>query len=201
MKRIFLAPTVLLFAVTAFAQDPKPGDPPRKLKSQMPDAPLISPEVASDGRVTFRLRAPNIQKASVSVEGKSLTMQKDDRGIWTVTSEPLAPDYYGYEFSLDEVGMLDPSNYRVIPNFLYRSSEVHVPRYLGKSQTFPTARFIITFINQKSSATIATSTFTLRPITIPVENKHIPFCIFSMATATMPAPGPRSVALTSYSII
>src|SRR5437899_8104063 len=54
-------------------------------------------------------------------------MQKDDQGVWSVTTEPLAPDYYGYSFVADGVGMFDPSNHAVKPNFLYRASEVHVP--------------------------------------------------------------------------
>jgi enterochelin esterase family protein len=54
-------------------------------------------------------------------------MQKDDQGVWSVTTDPLTPDYYGYSFIADGVGLLDPSNYRTKPNFLYRANEVHVP--------------------------------------------------------------------------
>ena len=54
-------------------------------------------------------------------------MQKDDQGMWVATSDPLAPDFYGYTFIADGVGLFDPSNHAVIPNFLYRASEVHIP--------------------------------------------------------------------------
>jgi enterochelin esterase-like enzyme len=54
-------------------------------------------------------------------------MQKDEQGVWSVTTEPLAPDYYGYTIIADGVELFDPSNYETKPNFLYRSSEVHVP--------------------------------------------------------------------------
>jgi enterochelin esterase-like enzyme len=54
-------------------------------------------------------------------------MQKDEQGVWSVTSDPLSPDYYGYSFTVDGVGLLDPSNYASKPNFLYRASELHVP--------------------------------------------------------------------------
>jgi enterochelin esterase-like enzyme len=66
---------------------------------------------------------------SVQIEGasKPLAMQKDDEGVWSAATEPLAPDYYGYAFVVDGVGMLDPSNGAIKPNFLYRSSELHVP--------------------------------------------------------------------------
>ncbi len=91
--------------------------------------PLISPEVQADNRVTFRFRAPNVKEAVVSLEGapKPLPMQKDDQGVWSVTTEPLAPDFYGYAFIADGVALFDPSNYAIKPNFLYRASEVHVP--------------------------------------------------------------------------
>ncbi len=91
--------------------------------------PLISPEVQADNRVTFRFRAPNVKEAVVSLEGapKPLPMQKDDQGVWSVTTNPLPPDYYGYAFIADGVTLFDPSNYAIKPNFLYRASEVHVP--------------------------------------------------------------------------
>jgi enterochelin esterase family protein len=97
--------------------------------AQTPPPPLVSPEVHADKSVTFRLRAPNDKEVAVYVEGaaKPLPMQKDDQGVWSVTTEPLAPDYYGYTIIADGVGMFDPSNHAVKPNFLGRSSEVHVP--------------------------------------------------------------------------
>jgi enterochelin esterase family protein len=91
--------------------------------------PVISPEVHSDKSVTFRFRAPNDKEVAVIVEGatKPLAMQEDDQGVWSVTTEPLAPDYYGYTIIADGVGLFDPSNHAVKPNFLLRASELHVP--------------------------------------------------------------------------
>jgi len=98
--------------------------------SQTQAPPLISPDVHSDHTVTFRFRDPNGKEVAVQLEGSSkpVPMQKDDQGVWSVTTEPLTPDYYGYSFLADGVaGLLDPSNYRVKPNFLYRANEVYVP--------------------------------------------------------------------------
>jgi enterochelin esterase family protein len=97
--------------------------------AQTPPSPLISPEVHADKSVTFRFRAPNDKEVAVSIEGvpKPIPMQKDDQGVWSVTTDPMAPDYYGYSFIADGVGMFDPSNHAVKPNFLYRASEAHVP--------------------------------------------------------------------------
>jgi enterochelin esterase-like enzyme len=96
---------------------------------QTPPPPLISPEVQSDHRVTFRFRGPNVKEVRVSIEGaaKLLPMQKDEQDVWSVTTDPLAPDYYGYTFIADGVSLFDPSNHAIRPNFLYRASELHVP--------------------------------------------------------------------------
>ncbi len=113
MKRTFLALAIFLLAIGAFAQAPA----------------VISPEVHSDNRVTFRFRDPNAKEVSISIEGSAnpLPMQKDDQGVWSVTTDALPPDYYGYSIKADGVTLLDPSNYLVKPNLLYRASEVHVP--------------------------------------------------------------------------
>ena len=90
---------------------------------------FVSPEVQSDGRVTFRLAAPNALKVEVSVEGQpaSTPMQKDENGIWTATVGPLPPDFYGYNFNVDGVNLVDPSNTTVKPNLLDLSNDVHIP--------------------------------------------------------------------------
>jgi enterochelin esterase-like enzyme len=113
MKRLlfFLASAALLFA------------------QQTPPPPVQSPDVQSDGRVTFRVRAPDAQKVKLNLEGakESYMMQKDEHGVWSVTTGPLAPELYGYSFNLDGVRLLDPSNSAIIPNLLSPSSMLHVP--------------------------------------------------------------------------
>lgn len=106
-------------AFVSFAQQPRPQQPP----------PVQSPELQNGGRVTFRLRDPNAQHVSVSVAGTTqpYVMQKDQEGVWSVTTPPLTPDLYGYSFNVDGVRLLDPSNHMIIPNLLNPSSEVHVP--------------------------------------------------------------------------
>ena len=48
-------------------------------------------------------------------------MQKDEQGVWSVTTEPLEPDFYGYSFVADGVGLIDPSNSLMKPNLLNTS--------------------------------------------------------------------------------
>src|SRR5262245_19793142 len=64
-------------------------------------AAVKSLEIGADGKVTFRLRAPNAKEVVVSVAGKRLSMQKDDQGVWSVTTDPLTPDIYTYSLIVD----------------------------------------------------------------------------------------------------
>jgi enterochelin esterase-like enzyme len=112
-KSLFISFTFLLISLASFAQTP----------------PLLSPEVHSDNRATFRFRAPNVKEMAVRLEGvpKPIPMQKDDLGVWTLTTEPLAPDYYWYIFIADSANIIDPSNHATRFNFLHPVSELHVP--------------------------------------------------------------------------
>jgi enterochelin esterase-like enzyme len=98
--------------------------------AQQPQLPPIqSPDVHLDGRVTFRFRDPNAQKVLVHLEGaqQPYRMEKDRQGVWSVTTEPLTPDLYGYSFEADGVKLLDPSNTSIKPNLLHLNNELHVP--------------------------------------------------------------------------
>jgi enterochelin esterase-like enzyme len=101
-------------AIPAFAQQAPP--------------PLQSPEVRSDRSVTFRFRDPNAKEVVLSREGaERIPMQKDDQGVWSITTPPLEPDFYGYSFVADGVSLIDPSNSLITPNILNTHSAVHVP--------------------------------------------------------------------------
>jgi len=87
-----------------------------------------SPEVRPDRRVTFRFLAPNGKDVSLVLEGADKApMKQDDNGIWTITTDPLEPDLYGYSFLVDGVDLVDPNNTRIKPNLLSLSNVVHVP--------------------------------------------------------------------------
>jgi enterochelin esterase-like enzyme len=99
------------------------------LAAQQPRTPVNSPEVHADGRVTFRLLDPNAQKVSVTIESLKdpLPMQKDDQGVWSVTTDVLAPDLYGYSYNADGTRILDPANTEIKPNLMNLTNSVHVP--------------------------------------------------------------------------
>lgn len=95
--------------------------------AQQAPPPVISPEVHPDRRVTFRFRAPSAKEVILSREGgQRVPMTKDDKGLWTLTTDPLEPDYYGYSFVTDGVNMMDPNNPLMKPNLLNPQSMVHV---------------------------------------------------------------------------
>lgn len=105
-----------LVAVT-LAQAPPPAPPP-----------LHSPEVHTDRRVTFRFRAPNAKEVLLSRSGgKHVPMEKDEQGVWSITTDPLDPDIYSYSFFADGVRLIDPYNSQLTPNLLNVTSFVHVP--------------------------------------------------------------------------
>src|SRR4051812_1476104 len=92
----------------ATATPPRAGaqPPPRQ---PTPNDTLKSTEVSSDHKVTFRICAPKADEVSVSGDfGQGGKMDKDDRGVWSLTVGPLTPDFYTYTFNVDGVRTIDP---------------------------------------------------------------------------------------------
>src|SRR6185437_11491911 len=78
-----------------------------------PRPPAVhSPEVHPDRSVTFRLQAP--KASAVQLTGDLVTtpqpLERDAKGIWSITVGALRPDLYSYRFSVDGVPVVDPSN-------------------------------------------------------------------------------------------
>ena len=106
--------------------------------------PIVSPGIASDNRVTFRIRAPKASAVLVSASVGTLDpkpagavkdqpgmwsvpMQKDATGLWTVTIGPLEPDVYRYAFFVDGVRGIDEANPSVRPGGAILWSYFEVP--------------------------------------------------------------------------
>ncbi len=73
---------------------------------------LISPEVHSDGRVTFRLNAPNAKRVGVRVQFEQglRLMTRSKTGVWSLTLGPAEPEIYEYNFVVDGLDVVDPAN-------------------------------------------------------------------------------------------
>jgi len=74
---------------------------------------VVSPEVGSDSRITFRLYAPQAEAVRVNGSdipdlGQTGVMTKDAEGVWTFTTNPLPPGAYRYNFNVDGLSVVDP---------------------------------------------------------------------------------------------
>jgi Carbohydrate-binding module 48 (Isoamylase N-terminal domain) len=88
-------------------------------------------QILSDGRVVFRLLAPNAQSVSIAVvtNGGEVTteMTQELFGLWTATLGPFKPDLYEYSFILDGVRIADPGNATPKPQWQVNTSLLLVP--------------------------------------------------------------------------
>ncbi len=106
----------------------RPADPAPARRSRM-SAPVQSPQVHGDRRVTFRLRAPRAAEVTVAgqwPEGRA-AMARDGDGVWSVTAGPITPGVWEYSFQVDGVQMIDPGNPAIKPMREPRTSILHLP--------------------------------------------------------------------------
>ncbi len=110
----FVLTVVLLPLVFSFAQD---------------DEELVSPEVHPDKTVTFRFRAPDAKEVGVYTQFTNdyHTLQKDDKGIWSIRLGPAEPEIYVYGFVVDDIELADPWNRNVLVNEWPTRSIVEIP--------------------------------------------------------------------------
>jgi len=115
MKLIQAIVAAAVFCAPVFAQE-SPTTTPGTGGGQSRTAKVISPDLLEDGRVAFRLFAPNAAEVRVQGNwegGEGMEMTRDGAGRWSVTTSALDPELWAYTFSVDGVRTLDPSNYNV----------------------------------------------------------------------------------------
>lgn len=109
MKKITRVAIMTLAAmsicVSAFSQE---------MSSLMFRRPVKSPELTEDGLV-FRFKAPKARKVQVSAswlgyDPSKAEMAQGQDGVWSLTLPLPDPELYTYNFVVDGVTMLDPSN-------------------------------------------------------------------------------------------
>jgi enterochelin esterase family protein len=126
---VFLPLLALALTVTsALAQTP-PAAPTNAAPRRTFQAPVRSPEVATNRQVTFRLRAPKATEVTLNgqwPDGKA-TLTRDTNGVWSATVGPVEPGVWEYSFNVDGVGLLDPGNPWIKPMREPRTSILHLP--------------------------------------------------------------------------
>ena len=93
------------------------------------NAPVVeSPEVHPDNKVTFRFLAPQAKEVKLSAQFQKgpVDMTKDERGVWSITVEPVKPDIYPYNFVVDGTAVPDPKSAILFPNEGFKSSLVEI---------------------------------------------------------------------------
>ncbi|MGF1584866.1 MAG: esterase [Bacteroidales bacterium] len=76
---------------------------------------IVSPEIKEDNSVIFRLFAPKAETVTISGNwmdgwGATETLERNDTGLWTITVQPLKPEFYTYNFNVNGVKVIDPGN-------------------------------------------------------------------------------------------
>ena len=110
---VFTVTSPLMATILSAQVQPTPAESkeaPRRSRGFQ--RPVTSPDIAPDRRVTFRLRAPEANAVTVNGEfmSGSKPLVRDSDNIWSFTTEPLSPEIYGYNFTIDGVKTIDPSN-------------------------------------------------------------------------------------------
>ena len=78
-------------------------------------ASVQSPVINDDGTVTFNLYAPKAVKVEVAGDflpnSGAVAMKEGRNGVWSYTTDKLAPEMYSYTFNIDGMtGVKDPAN-------------------------------------------------------------------------------------------
>jgi hypothetical protein len=89
---------------------------------------VTSPDYA-DGKVTFRLNAPDAQKVMLESELLSapVALTKGDDGVWSVTLTNNVEDVFKYCFIVDGTKIADPTNMYLSPDKGFKYSIAYAP--------------------------------------------------------------------------
>jgi len=88
------------------------AQPPRPAPT--PNDTLQSVKVLPNNQVVFSIYAPKATQVQISGDfsktyGLKL-LQKNEQGVWSITTEPLLSDVYSYDLIVDGVKTIDPKN-------------------------------------------------------------------------------------------
>ncbi len=102
---------------------------PVLVMGQPPRGPLArSPIVNPDNTVTFNYIGATAKDVKLSGQflKAPLAMTKNAQGTWTVTTPPVTPDIYPYNFVVDGISVMDPGNEWFFTNERFKGSLLEV---------------------------------------------------------------------------
>jgi 1,4-alpha-glucan branching enzyme len=67
------------------------------------------PRIDDQNRAIFRVEAPEARKVQLDLV-KVYNMEKDENGVWTVTTDPLPPGFQYYYLMIDGFRFADPAS-------------------------------------------------------------------------------------------
>jgi len=112
-------PATALAAAVVFVStlSSQPGEAPTRGFGP-PGPRVVSPEVSSERKLTFRILAPKAENVQLGGSGdipgtgfgQSTPLTKGTNGVWEVTIGPINPGAYRYNFNVDGVSVIDPRN-------------------------------------------------------------------------------------------
>lgn len=149
MKQRALAVLSIGIAAGTLALAQAPASPQRT-------PPVVSPEVAADGRVTFRVFAPQATVVALAgdisqgmvhdadlhngaqIVAAGLPMAKGENGVWTGTSvNPIKAGAWRYHFTVDGMSVVDSRNVNVSPYQASQESLLIVPGDFSETRNVP----------------------------------------------------------------
>ena len=115
---------LVFLSSSTHAQAPATNAPPRRPQNP----PVVSPQIGSDGKVTFRLRAAKASEVLVLGQWRDgrAAMTKGSNDVWSVTVGPIDAGVWEYGFNVDGLSMIDPGNTWIKPMREPRTSILHV---------------------------------------------------------------------------
>lgn len=131
MKTTILFTVVMLLTASLSAQfrrgpefDPLPeGYKPASTNTFLAPYPAVNPETRE---AMFKVVAPTAENVQVDLAGKKYDMTKNDKGIWTCTSDPQVVGFHYYAILVDGVPVMD-RNTEAFFGSNWESSGIEIP--------------------------------------------------------------------------
>ncbi len=134
MKKVILFLSVMLICGIASAQfaggmrgqqqEPLPdGYKPSSINTFLAQYPAVN---AQTRQAIFKVVAPHADNVALDLAGKKYSMTRDEKGIWTCTSDPQVVGFHYYAILIDSVPVMD-RNTEAFFGSNWESSGIEIP--------------------------------------------------------------------------